>query len=210
LGSDQESLNKRIRETLSGLSDEDLINILRTTAKNYTPFAHQVAEEELSRRRQLKATRNSFFEVGVAGKGALRNRPADDKHSGCYVEVWSDKNFEGEYMRIEGPVEHPALDFSGLNWGNTISSLRVGPNAFVLMYADPDFKGGMMSFGPSQEVADLEELGFNDEVDSIRLVNSMKVFDGLREEDTTRQVECSPEGKRSNQLRRAKKQRGRR
>jgi Beta/Gamma crystallin len=189
LGSKQESLNRRIRETLSSLSDDDLVNMRRTTMQNYTPFARQVAEEEISRRRRMKAARTEDASVVHAADPStlrtLRTQAAGDKRADCYIEVWTEKNFEGEHLRIEGPVECQTLEVASLEWGGTISSLRVGPTAFVLVYAEKGFKGAMMSFGLSQEVPNLEELNFNDEIDSIRLVSSIKLFDGLRAEDAT-------------------------
>lgn len=173
MGSNQEAVNRRIRETISVLSGEDLREMLNASARNYTPFARQVAEEELSRRRRSDESQKNISSV-----------PDADKRAACCVEIWSDKNFDGEYLRVEGPVEYPALHFTALDWGNSVSSLRVGPSAFLLVYADEDFKGAMMSFGPGQEVADLEEMRFNDEIDSIRLVNSLKVFDELRRDDS--------------------------
>ena len=70
-----------------------------------------------------------------------------------------------------------------MNWGSRISSLRVGARAFVLVYADKDFGGAMLSFGPGQEVADLGELSFDNEIDSVRLVNSLRVFEEVRVAD---------------------------
>ena len=194
MGSKQESLNKRIRETISCLSDEDLDNMLGASPQTHTPFARQVAEEEVARRREMKVT----SQARDADPATLRKESARDKRADCYIEVWSDKNFEGEYMRIEGPVECAALEFASLDWGDSISSLRVGPTAFVLVYADKGFKGTMMSFGPSQEVSDLEELNFNDEIDSIMLVNSIKVFDELRREDAGKAPGASPPEKKRN------------
>jgi len=188
LGSKQESLNKRIRETISSLSDDDLVNMQRASPRNYTPFARQVLEEELTRRRRMKAGMKDSPGVSAADPDpvTLREVPRRIRHADCYIEVWSDKNFEGEHLRIEGPVEYPTLEFASLKWGDCISSVRVGPSAFVLVYADKEFKGTMMTFGPGQEVSNLEELNFNDEIDSIRLVNSVKVFDGFRAEDAAK------------------------
>lgn len=56
----------------------------------------------------------------------------------------------------------------------------------------------MMSFGPGQEVSNLEELNFNDEIDSIMLVNSIKVFDGLRDENSGRPAGACPPVKKRN------------
>jgi hypothetical protein len=194
LGSKQKSLNKRIRETISCLSDEDLDNMLGASPQTHTPFARQVAEEEVARRREMKTTSGARD----ADPAALRKEAAGDKRADCYIEVWSDKNFDGECIRIEGPVECGALEFAGQDWGDSISSLRVGPTAFVLMYADKEFKGNMMSFGPGQEVSNLEELNFNDEIDSIMLVNSIKVFDELRREDVGKPPGgCPPKKKRN-------------
>lgn len=200
MGSKQNSLNKRIRETISCLSDEDLVNMLGASPQTHTPFARQVAEEEVARRREMKAPSGAN-----ADPAALRKEAAGDKRADCYIEVWSDKNFEGEYMRIEGPVECGALEFAGQEWGDSISSLRVGPTAFVLMYADKEFKGNMMSFGPGQEVSNLEELNFDDEIDSIMVVNSIKVFDELRREDAGKPAGARPpEKKRKKEMGRRK------
>ena len=85
-------------------------------------------------------------------------------------------------MRIEGPSEYKALELATLSWGDSISSLRVGPAAFVLLYSEREFEGNMLTFGPNQEVPNLDELDFNDQADSIRVVNSLRVFDGCRSE----------------------------
>jgi len=203
LGSKQESLNKRIRETVSSLSDEELLDMVN--APSYTPFARRVASEEVSRRKRTKATQEVSPEFAMPDPGAFRKETPEYKHAGCYIELWSDKEFEGECLRIEGPVERQALESEVLEWGDSISSLRVGPSAFVLVYAEKDFKGAMMSFGPGQEVADLEALSFDDEIDSLRLVDSMKVFEGLRAQDAKKPVgEGSPEKKRNKKAGRPK------
>lgn len=178
MDSNRESLNKRIRETISDLSDEALVNMLEASPLNYTPFARQAAQEELSRRRQSNPTQVDISRAGDIGK-----------RTGCCIELWSDRNFEGEYLRIEGPVEYPTLNFAGLDWSDKISSMRVGTSAFVMVYADTGFGGVMMSFGPGEEVANLEGLRFNDEIDSIKLVNSMKVFDGSRADAKEQPIE---------------------
>ena len=191
--SKQDSLDERIRETISGLSDEELAAMQRSSANNYTPFARQVLEEEL-RRRRMKAA--DLDNKQVSDDAATTSR---DHRIGCYIDIWDGKNFEGEYMRIEGPSEYQTLDFPSMSWSDSISSIRVGPNAFVHLYADNKFQGKMMTLGPNQEVCNLEEQGFNDEIDSIKLVNSVRIFDGVRSEgDSARQAatsEAKPERK---------------
>jgi len=56
----------------------------------------------------------------------------------------------------------------------------------------------MMSFGPSHEVSNLEELNFNDEIDSLMLVNSIKVFDELRRDDAEKSAGAYPPEKKRN------------
>jgi hypothetical protein len=97
--------------------------------------------------------------------------------NGCYIDVWMKANFEGESVRIQGPAEYPALIFARGDWGDRISSLRVGPNAFVIAYQDPNFGDRQVTFGPDDEVADLGDLKFDDEIDSMRVIDSMKIFD---------------------------------
>ena len=96
---------------------------------------------------------------------------------GCYIDVWVKANFEGESVRIQGPAEYPSLIFAQGDWGDRISSLRVGPNAFVIAYRDPNFGDRQVTFGPDDEVADLGDLKFDDDIDSMRLIDSMKIFD---------------------------------
>ena len=99
------------------------------------------------------------------------------KLSGCYIDVWRNANFEGDCVRIEGPAEYPDLKFSAGDWGDQIGSLRAGPHAFVLAYRDKDFKDEMVAFGPNQEVANLDEMNVDDDIDSIKLIDSLKILD---------------------------------
>ena len=49
---------------------------------------------------------------------AAHEGPAPDEH-GCYLEVWRDPKYEGEYFRIEGPGEYQALEFGSLIWADS-------------------------------------------------------------------------------------------
>ena len=123
------------------------------------------------------------------------------KSSGCYIDVWRDANFEGEAIRIEGPAEYPNLEFSAGDWGDHIGSLRVGPYAFVLAYRDKGFEDTMIAFGPNQEVADLGELHFDDDLDSIKVIDSLKILDYRSEGDAldiSADTEKQAEGKIKN------------
>src|SRR5262249_39269025 len=117
--------------------------------------------------------------AGDAGfVAALRRKPLTARiFTECYIEVWRDKNFEGESLIIKGPGEIPDLCANHLTWCSRISSLRVGPRAFVLAYAARGFKGDVIRLGPSEEVPDLANVKFDHEIDSIRIIDSIKVFD---------------------------------
>lgn len=109
---------------------------------------------------------------------------------GCYIDVWMKANFEGEPLRIQGPAEYPLLNFSQGDWGDRISSLRVGPNAFVIAYCDPNFGDRQVIFGPDDEIADLGELKCDDDIDSLRLVDSLRIFDRVEYNEGRAGAEC--------------------
>ena len=170
-----EALHKRVREAMSNLPDEALVNIVQHSPRDYTPFALQAAREELAKRKKLKSPRK-----GAAKDVKSQAVDGVSDFSGCFVEIWRDKNFEGEHLLIEGPAEYEALNSLARDWSGDICSLRVGPNAFVIAYENDSFKGEMICFGPCQEVADLSELNFDDEIDSMKLINSVKIFEQIR------------------------------
>ncbi|HEX8719078.1 MAG TPA: hypothetical protein VF736_00420 [Pyrinomonadaceae bacterium] len=99
------------------------------------------------------------------------------KTGDCYIDVWRDANFGGETRRIYGPAEYPELSFADGFWGNDIGSLRVGPDAFVIAFRRRDFQGGPVTFGPFDEVADLSGLKLDDDIESVKLIDSLKIFE---------------------------------
>jgi len=98
------------------------------------------------------------------------------------------------------------LIFAELDFGDSISSLRVGPAAFVLAYAEAGFRGAMVSFGPGDEIPDLDQLSFDDVIDSLRLINSLKIFDESRREENQPKTTARPPN-RSGKKRRGRKKR---
>ena len=97
----------------------------------------------------------------------------------CYIDVWRDADFRGETARIHGPAEYASLDLAQGDWGDDIGSLRVGPNAFVLAYHRRDFQDEPVTFGPNDEVADLSQFKFDDDIESLKVIDSLKIFDRL-------------------------------
>ncbi|HKG14021.1 MAG TPA: hypothetical protein VKB12_11795 [Pyrinomonadaceae bacterium] len=119
---------------------------------------------------------------------------------GCYIDVWAGANFEGESLRIQGPAEYPSLGFAQGDWGDRIGSLRVGPNAFVIAYGDPDFGERQVTFGPCDEIADLGDLKFDDDIDSLRVIDSLRIFDRVEynEERATADGPADRDGRKKN------------
>jgi hypothetical protein len=107
----------------------------------------------------------------------------------CYIDVWKDADFGGERRRIHGPAEFPTLNSEAGDWGDCIGSLRVGPHAFVMAFSGRYFKNRMVTFGPNDEVADLCHLKFDDEIDSFKVIDSLKIFDEVLGRDLARTEE---------------------
>ena len=102
-----------------------------------------------------------------------------EKNGDCYIDVWRDADFRGETLRIYGPAQYASLDLAEGRWGDDICSLRVGPNAFVLAYHRRDFRDEPVTFGPNDEVADLSQFRFDDDIESLKVIDSLKIFDRL-------------------------------
>ena len=99
-----------------------------------------------------------------------------ERAADCYVDVWRDADFRGEQLRIRGPAEYPTLAFAEGQWGDDIGSLRVGPNAFVMAFRHRDFRDELVTFGPNDEVADLSQFRLDDDIESMRVIDSLKIF----------------------------------
>jgi hypothetical protein len=99
------------------------------------------------------------------------------KKGNCYIDVWREANFGGESVRLYGPAEYPDLEFAEGYWGNDIGSLRVGPDAFVMAFRRRGFQDGPVTFGPFDEVADLSDLKFDDDIESVKVIDSLKIFE---------------------------------
>jgi len=99
----------------------------------------------------------------------------------CYIDIWREADFRGETRRLHGPASHPHLHFREGGWGDDIGSLRLGPHAFVLAFRGENYADAMLTLGPNDQVSDLRALKFDDEIESLRLINSLKIFDRLHE-----------------------------
>ena len=177
----RDDLSRRIAETISALSDEELLKVLEIDSANYTPYALQVACDEMARRRQRRPPQPV---------SAVDNY-GQEQANGCYIEIWRDKDCGGEHLRIEGPIEYRTLKAHVTDWGNDISSLCVGPNAFVEVFENEAFEGKMLCFGPNEEVPDLGKYKFNDDTESIKIINSLRLFERARQDQQADEANVS-------------------
>jgi len=193
-----------VLETLASLSNDQLIKITQAPHE-YTPFAITAARRELARRR------SSASDPQSATDDLFSSKPHSTQLSGCYVELWRDAGFEGESLRIQGPAEYDTLTFDIVDWSDDVGSIRVGPNAFIEAFDAREFGGRMVCFGPNQEVADLSDFNFNNEIESIKLINSMKILCAPREgpECDRADAESAPQERSTKQKLSGKKRRKR-
>ena len=173
MGPDQKRLRKRVRETIAALPDDELERMARGSKSEYTAYALRAAREELKKRKEAKlpCESASIFDD-------LSSDPV--KASGCYIELWREKNYEGEYVCIQGPAQFPRLRSEAFDWSDSISSIRVGPKAFVQAFSEKDYADTMVCFGPNQEVPDLGEFKVDDQIDSLKVINSIRILDRIR------------------------------
>jgi hypothetical protein len=61
-----------------------------------------------------------------------------------------------------------------------------GPNAFVMAFRHREFRDKLITFGPNDEVADLSQFKFDDDIESMKVIDSFKIFDRVG-------YNCAPE-----------------
>ena len=130
----------------------------------------------------------------------------------CYIDIWREADFKGETRRLHGPASHPHLHFHEGDWADDIGSLRLGPHAFLLAFRGENYADAMLALGPNDQVADLRAHEFADDIESLRLINSLKIFDRLHEspiDDTARAPDAGHAQPREEQPQGKQKARGR-
>lgn len=101
--------------------------------------------------------------------------PRGSEYNDCWVKIYDEENFtwDDDRAQIWGPGEFPTLnhmrDSGEDDWNNDIESIKVGPRARVILYADEGFRGPAISFGPGEHVPDLDAYDFGDRAESMRI-----------------------------------------
>ena len=95
----------------------------------------------------------------------------------CWVHLFDDKNYDAtdDNHMICGPGKWANLrSLAGAVkpiWGDEVESLRVGPKATVIVWADENFTGMTQTFGPGSAVPSLKAStpGLSDNISSIEI-----------------------------------------
>jgi hypothetical protein len=96
---------------------------------------------------------------------------------GCWVKFFSGKGFEQPMGRLSGPTYINSLAAPGLignldvnEYFGRARSAVVGPEALLVLYAEPAFREEKAKVEPGREVADLGKLGFPKDVASLKII----------------------------------------
>lgn len=91
--------------------------------------------------------------------------------AGCWVQLYSERNFRGDPATLVGPVALESADkFTGKQLKREIDSLVTGPKATLRVYEHAMFKDRSITFGPnSREGGLITKLGFGGQIQSMQL-----------------------------------------
>jgi hypothetical protein len=89
--------------------------------------------------------------------------------NGCWIDVWDKPGFSGHYRRLLGPADYPYLRIAEQGWNPQVQSLVAGPNAYAQFYEDLNFHDSVFWVLPNQRVENVDDLGCNEEIDSLRI-----------------------------------------
>ena len=91
--------------------------------------------------------------------------------SGCWAQLYDERNFKGEMSTLIGPVSLDTADkFSGRKLKRHIDSIVTGSKATLRVYEHAMFKDRSIAFGPnSREGGLITKLGIGGEIESLQL-----------------------------------------
>ena len=91
--------------------------------------------------------------------------------SGCWAQLYTERNFKGEMATLIGPVSIETADkFSGRKLKRRIDSIVTGSKATLRVFEHAMFKDRSIAFGPnSREAGLITKLGIGGEIESLQL-----------------------------------------
>jgi hypothetical protein len=91
--------------------------------------------------------------------------------SGCWAQLYDERNFKGDVLTIAGPIQLMSTDnSSGRSLRRNVDSLVTGPKATLVVFEHKMFKDKSVTFGPNTKEAGLiKKLGFTGRIESLKL-----------------------------------------
>ena len=91
--------------------------------------------------------------------------------SGCWAQIYDERNFKGEIFTIAGPIQLDSTTKSaGRHFKSNADSLVTGPKAMLTIYEHQMFKDKSVTFEPNTKEARLtQRLGAAGRIQSLKL-----------------------------------------
>lgn len=96
----------------------------------------------------------------IAISGVAHIAQAENKD--CWANFYEESQYTGKNLHIAGPTRLENLNnVNGENWDKRIHSLKVGPQAKVIVYQNPNFQLSSTAMAKSPE--QMQALGINEQ-----------------------------------------------
>ena len=115
------------------------------------------------------ATQDRTAQEGKAGASTFTARvpvlvmvpvefKVDPQAKGCWVEMYSKDNFQGDALTLVGPLDMATMRGPfGFDWENEVESIKTGPKATITIYDNENFVERSEWVGPSKEIENLDD-----------------------------------------------------
>ena len=117
----------------------------------------------------LNSTGSESLAAGVSQQQDNNPLKHDNK---CWAEIYMHAEFDknGSRLLLVGPHELTTLKgLNDQNWDNDIESIIVGPEAYMVVYADQEFGGRTLIVTANQNLGNLSDAQMKNDIESLRL-----------------------------------------
>lgn len=117
----------------------------------------------------LNSTGTESLAAGVSQQQDNNPLKHDNK---CWAEIYMNAEFDknGSRLLLVGPHELTTLKgLNDQNWDNDIESIIVGPEAYMVLYADQEFGGRTLILIANQNLGNLSDAQMKNDIESLRL-----------------------------------------
>ncbi|HRI38727.1 MAG TPA: hypothetical protein PLO50_09240 [Nitrospira sp.] len=117
----------------------------------------------------LNSTGTESLAAGVSQQQDNNPLKHDTK---CWAEIYMNAEFDKNAPRLLLVGPHELTTLKGLNdqnWDNDIESIIVGPEAYMVLYADQEFGGRTLILAANQNLGNLSDAQMKNDIESLRL-----------------------------------------